>query len=377
MSYSKPYTLNNVPGGDTVRSAIVDKCDGNITAIFANLNTHEALSEIHGATGALVGTTNTQTLTNKTLTTPVIATLYIDAAKTKLMSFPDVASDTIVLVAAAQTLTNKTLTSPTLTTPTIASFVNATHTHAAAASGGVIPYTSISPLSQYYILGRTTAGSGACEALPASFVTLDFLNSSSATTAREKLGCGTMATQNANAVAITGGNINLASGELYGAYVRSCQLESCGITSLIAPLGVANGGTAATTAAGARTNLGLGSFAVMSAPNTIANVLSDHTQEAHNALSITPGNTTVGTSQLKTSTGEVSFTATSSQGQHLTLPGGSYGFYPQIKTSGLSETTMGRAIILFERSSDLSSYTTIIFLGITTNPIEGGGNGGE
>ena len=35
-----------------------------------------------------------------------------------------------------QTLTNKTLTSPTLTTPTIASFTNATHTHTSDASTG-------------------------------------------------------------------------------------------------------------------------------------------------------------------------------------------------------------------------------------------------
>lgn len=73
MSYTKPQSLNNVPGGDTVKSAIVDKLDVNATQIVADLNTHEARSEIHGATGAIVGTTNTQTLTNKTLTTPTIA----------------------------------------------------------------------------------------------------------------------------------------------------------------------------------------------------------------------------------------------------------------------------------------------------------------
>lgn len=41
-----------------------------------NVDTHAALTAAHGATGAVVGTTNTQTLTNKTLTTPIIATLY-------------------------------------------------------------------------------------------------------------------------------------------------------------------------------------------------------------------------------------------------------------------------------------------------------------
>ncbi len=40
-----------------------------------DLATHFAATAIHGATGAVVGTTNTQTLTNKTLTTPTVADL--------------------------------------------------------------------------------------------------------------------------------------------------------------------------------------------------------------------------------------------------------------------------------------------------------------
>ena len=62
---------------------------------------------------------NTDTLTNKTLTTPIIASLYQDAGKTKLMTLPNTASDTLASIAATQTLTNKTLTSPTLTTPAL------------------------------------------------------------------------------------------------------------------------------------------------------------------------------------------------------------------------------------------------------------------
>ena len=43
-------------------------------ALTSDVTTHGNLTEAHGATGAVVGTTNTQTLTNKTLTSPAINT---------------------------------------------------------------------------------------------------------------------------------------------------------------------------------------------------------------------------------------------------------------------------------------------------------------
>ena len=64
--------------------------------------------------GAVVGTTDTQTLTNKTLTTPVISSIV----NTGTLTLPT-STDTLVGKATTDTLTNKTLTSPTLTTPTI------------------------------------------------------------------------------------------------------------------------------------------------------------------------------------------------------------------------------------------------------------------
>lgn len=66
-------------------------------------------------TDKAVSKTGTETLTNKTLTTPVVSSIYQDAGKTKLMSLPDTASDTLVSKDATQTLKNKTITDDTNT----------------------------------------------------------------------------------------------------------------------------------------------------------------------------------------------------------------------------------------------------------------------
>jgi len=65
-------------------------------------------------TGTLVTTNSIATLTNKTLTAPVISTI----TNTGTLTLPT-STDTLVGRATTDTLTNKTLTSPTLTTPVL------------------------------------------------------------------------------------------------------------------------------------------------------------------------------------------------------------------------------------------------------------------
>lgn len=76
-------------------------------------NGTSAFTAVTAPSGTIVGTTDTQTLTNKTLTTPIIATI----SNTGTLTLPT-STDTLVGKATTDTLTNKTLTSPTINTPT-------------------------------------------------------------------------------------------------------------------------------------------------------------------------------------------------------------------------------------------------------------------
>jgi len=81
--------LNYVDG---VTSAIQTQLDAKAAA--SDLTTHTSATAAHGATGAVVGTTNTQELTNKTLTAPKIADggFIADPSGNEILAFDSISS---------------------------------------------------------------------------------------------------------------------------------------------------------------------------------------------------------------------------------------------------------------------------------------------
>src|SRR3990172_5867085 len=98
-SSAKAATDDIVPGDpNSIRADLIaHNHGGTVTPIVAGdtikplpgARTHSIPT---GADDTMAVLAAAQTLTNKTLTTPVIASIYQDAAKTKLMTVPDAAS---------------------------------------------------------------------------------------------------------------------------------------------------------------------------------------------------------------------------------------------------------------------------------------------
>lgn len=78
LFYFGDSTYGTTTGDVSLYATLVD-FDSRITA--NDVTTHANATAVHGATGAVVGTTNPQILTNKTLTTPTLNTPTLNTPK--------------------------------------------------------------------------------------------------------------------------------------------------------------------------------------------------------------------------------------------------------------------------------------------------------
>ena len=93
--------------------------DSHETKLIVDQPTADRTVTIPNATGTIVLRNSTDTLTNKTLTTPIIASI----SNSGTMTVPT-GGGTLATIGGTQTLTNKTLTSPTLNTAKIGTSLN-------------------------------------------------------------------------------------------------------------------------------------------------------------------------------------------------------------------------------------------------------------
>ena len=114
-----------------------------------------------------------------------------------------------------------------------------------------VTFVKIQQVATDVLLGRSSAGSGNVEAITLTSAGRALLDDADASAQRTTLGLGTMAEQSASSVAISGGTAVLSSATITSATING------GVISGITDLAIADGGTGASTASDARTNLGL------------------------------------------------------------------------------------------------------------------------
>lgn len=195
--------------------------------------------------------TGTQTLTNKTLTTPVISSI----SNTGTITLPT-STDTLVGRATTDTLTNKTLTSPTITTGTLNGAVSGTSIKDEDdMSSDSASHLATQQSIKAYVDSQVTAQDLDFQADTGGALNIDL--DSESLTFTGGTGIDTSGSGNAVTFAIDSTVATLTGTQtLTNKTLTSPTIDLSSVTSS-GDLAVADGGTGASTAAAARTNLGV------------------------------------------------------------------------------------------------------------------------
>jgi hypothetical protein len=110
---------------------------GVVVTLVYNGSTWVVSAQIGANNGVAVTLDGIQTLTNKTLTAPIIATI----SNTGTLTLPT-STDTLVGRTTTDTLTNKTLTTPTITNPTVTNYVESVVAIGTVTTASTIALTS-------------------------------------------------------------------------------------------------------------------------------------------------------------------------------------------------------------------------------------------
>ena len=273
---------------------------------YREANVHiESTTGVHGAAGAVVGTTDTQTLTNKTLTSPTITNPSIsgagvdasivfegataDAYETTLtvvdptqdntLTMPNT-TGTIVVATAVQTLTNKTLTSPTI---------------------------SGSPV----ITGLSSAGMSASSATPKDYVDSILGSATAAATS-----AASAATSAASAATSAGSSETSAIASATSASASASSATAAATSATSAAASATAAATSATSAAAsataAATSATSAAASATTAANSVATIAGYATSAANSATAAATSATSAAASATAASTSATSAASSAS-----------------------------------------------------------------